>query len=478
MTRRTGPRGPVAALVALVLLVTGCTAPIDPYRSGPIVVATTGSPTTLDPVFAADAASQDLVTNVYERLLMIEPKTGQARPEAAQECKFTAPTVYLCSLRDKTWFHNGNPVTAEDIKFSIERAKRIGGERGRIFDVITDITIPSERRLEFHLARPDHQIAAILATPQASIVDHRTVGLTEMAPTNRESASGPLVLRRFEPGLQEYERYGNYQGARWAAWGRFTVRQYTEDGLARALQNPQSGIDVVWHGLRDGGRPPNDWQEVVAPEGQARWLRWNPTWQESRDPAMRAWLVAATTELRNWDSVIPPSMAGHTTTFPMPPVAPGQRPKLPGNELRIGYVSSVAGLPALAEQLRFALQYDGTIVLSPDRTDVAVFLEEIRATTPGSYLQPWLADLPADRRAQVQPLYDQWVSATTEPDRVRLLGDLQRAVAEDGTVVPLTIANDRIWLAPDIQVRTNTEREHDIPNWGTGYTLGLWGLYR
>lgn len=466
------------ALLAGLLVLTGCTGPIDPYSGAPIHVATAGSPQTLDPVFAEDAASQDLVSNIYERLMLIEPETGQARPEAAQECEFTSPTVYQCSLRQNAWFHNGDPVTGEDVKFSIERARQVGGDRGRIFDVITDITLPSERRIEFHLAQPNHQIAAILATPQASILNRRTVAMTEMEPTNLESGSGPLVLRRFEPTIQEYERYGDYQGARWAAWGRFTVRQYTEEQLALALQNPDSGIDVVWHGLRDGGRPPQGWQEIIAPEGQARWLRWNPIWQESQDPAMRQYLVDATTELRNWDSIIPPGIAGHVSSYPMPPLLSESRPTLPAGELRIGYDSSVAGLSALAEQIRYALQDDGTIVLSPDRTDVAVFLEEVRASTPGSYLQPWLDSVTPERRAEVQPLYDEWVAATTGPDRERLLGELQREAAADAVVVPLTLANDRVWLAPDIQVRTNSEREHDIPNWGTGYALGLWGLYR
>ncbi len=56
---------------------------------------------------------------------MAEPKgEGNPVPDAAESCGFTdsGSERYACKLRDGLTFANGDPVTAQDVKYSIERA--------------------------------------------------------------------------------------------------------------------------------------------------------------------------------------------------------------------------------------------------------------------------------------------------------------------------------------------------------------------
>jgi len=59
---------------------------------------------------------------VYESLLAYDPDNGSSKSALAEKWKVNeAGTVYTFTLRKNTPFHNGKPVSAEDVKFSWER---------------------------------------------------------------------------------------------------------------------------------------------------------------------------------------------------------------------------------------------------------------------------------------------------------------------------------------------------------------------
>jgi peptide/nickel transport system substrate-binding protein len=64
-------------------------------------------------------------------------------------------TVYTFQIRNGMKFHNGDDVTAEDVKFSIERLKGGAGSFvGPIYDSIQEMHIADPRRLVIKLKRP------------------------------------------------------------------------------------------------------------------------------------------------------------------------------------------------------------------------------------------------------------------------------------------------------------------------------------
>ena len=59
---------------------------------------------------------------------------------------------YEFTLRQGTLFHNGDPVTAEDVKFSFERYR--GASHDLMMERVAAVEIPDPRRVRFKLKRP------------------------------------------------------------------------------------------------------------------------------------------------------------------------------------------------------------------------------------------------------------------------------------------------------------------------------------
>lgn len=75
----------------------------------------------LDPHLAVAAGTAEVLFNVFEGLLKPNEK-GELYPAIAESYQVSQDGLtYSFKLRNGVKFHNGNPVTSEDVKFSYER---------------------------------------------------------------------------------------------------------------------------------------------------------------------------------------------------------------------------------------------------------------------------------------------------------------------------------------------------------------------
>ena len=93
------------------------------------VEATIGEADTLDPHLAYDTASGEVLYNVYDNLIAYK---GSSVSEFVPKLSTQVPTVqnglvkdggktYIFPIRKGVKFHNGNPLTPEDVEYSFER---------------------------------------------------------------------------------------------------------------------------------------------------------------------------------------------------------------------------------------------------------------------------------------------------------------------------------------------------------------------
>jgi peptide/nickel transport system substrate-binding protein len=88
-----------------------------------IVVGVTQEPTTLDITAQATAAiAEDLRDNVYEGLVRTD-STGKVVPQLAKSWDISQDGKVFTFHLVTTRFHDGSPFTAEDVKFSYDRAR-------------------------------------------------------------------------------------------------------------------------------------------------------------------------------------------------------------------------------------------------------------------------------------------------------------------------------------------------------------------
>ncbi len=117
LTRRTFLKQLSAGTAALSLpLGTGRRGRAQPSSITAVVKA---GPDTMEPSRNNDPNLQ-VVANIFDGLLRRDPN-GDLQPALATSVERTEADVWEIELREGVRFHNGNPFTAEDVKFSLER---------------------------------------------------------------------------------------------------------------------------------------------------------------------------------------------------------------------------------------------------------------------------------------------------------------------------------------------------------------------
>lgn len=95
-----------------------------------IRVAMSARPTTLDPVNHRQRISQTMHRMFSDALTWAKP-SGQHVPDLAESITQIDPVTYVIKIRKGVFFHNGDPMTADDLIFSIKRLAMDKGMEGK-----------------------------------------------------------------------------------------------------------------------------------------------------------------------------------------------------------------------------------------------------------------------------------------------------------------------------------------------------------
>ena len=88
---------------------------------GSIVVGVQQDIDSLDPHKATAAGTKEIIFNIFEGLVKPDENGNLINAVASDYTISEDGLVYTFTLRDNVKFHNGNVVTAEDVKYSLER---------------------------------------------------------------------------------------------------------------------------------------------------------------------------------------------------------------------------------------------------------------------------------------------------------------------------------------------------------------------
>ncbi|MGL4393065.1 MAG: ABC transporter substrate-binding protein, partial [Fusobacteriaceae bacterium] len=90
-----------------------------------IVYAQASEGITFDPQDSTDNFSQRSIVQIYDRLVEMDTATGKVFNGLADSWKQVDSVTIVFNLNKNAKFHNGEPLTAEDVKFTIERAQSL-----------------------------------------------------------------------------------------------------------------------------------------------------------------------------------------------------------------------------------------------------------------------------------------------------------------------------------------------------------------
>ena len=132
------------------------------------VVAAT-IPWQFDPSRSLDSATAFGATQIFNTLVVLCYDTMDVLPSLAVNWQMPDAQTVTMELRRGVYFHNGDPLTAHDVKFSLERAA-LSPEGWFIAGAIDYVTVYDDYNFTIHLLIPFAPILRNLAQPMTSIV--------------------------------------------------------------------------------------------------------------------------------------------------------------------------------------------------------------------------------------------------------------------------------------------------------------------
>jgi len=172
-----------------------------PKRGGTLVIARVEEVSGLDPHKHSTPASLRAIELMYDTLLTFDQNLNVV-PHLAETWQWSEDGRTLTmTLRPNVQFHNGDALTAEDVKYTFERIldeKTLASARAFFTDV-ERVEIADARTIVFRLRRVNAALPSALAHPNAAIVSKKFV--TSGGSFNKESVgTGAFKLVRWDPG--------------------------------------------------------------------------------------------------------------------------------------------------------------------------------------------------------------------------------------------------------------------------------------
>jgi oligopeptide transport system substrate-binding protein len=192
-------------------------APAGDGYTGGIFRRLWADPPTLDPALTSDTTSSGVVVEIFSGLVALNTDL-ELVPDIAESWDISGNgTVYIFQLRPEARFHDGKPITAQDFKWSMERAASpataspvadtylndIVGVQD-VFDGVTDeisgITVIDEHTLQITIDAPKAYFLAKMTYPTAYVLDRENVEAGGRNWTDNPNGSGPFKLREYRIG--------------------------------------------------------------------------------------------------------------------------------------------------------------------------------------------------------------------------------------------------------------------------------------
>lgn len=86
-----------------------------------LVIDEDQAPATLDPALQYNTESYVVYRNIFDQFLMRNPATNKIEPWIATSWKTVNPTTWVFDIRNGVKFSNGEPLTGQDVAYSINR---------------------------------------------------------------------------------------------------------------------------------------------------------------------------------------------------------------------------------------------------------------------------------------------------------------------------------------------------------------------
>ena len=297
------------------------------------------APTWFDPGETTGLITPYLLLYALHDALMKPMREGNPAPSLA-ESRTMSPDglTYEFQLRNGITFHNGDPVTSDDVKFSFDRYR--GNSHALLREHVASVETPDPRRVIFHLKEPwpDFLMFYTGATGANWVVPRKYLEkVGDAAFRKAPIGAGPYKFVSYEPGLElVMEAFEPYW--RKSPSIKRIVMKVIPDEATRLLALKRGEFDLAYS-IRgelaaEVQRTPN-LSLKVAPDGATFWMYFPEQWDEGspwHNPKVRQAAalaldyVAINNALNLGFSTITSSIIPHNFDFYWPSPPPNHDP--------------------------------------------------------------------------------------------------------------------------------------------------------
>ena len=265
-----------------------------------LVVDLDAAPSNLDPGLQYNLESYWVYRNIFDQLLTDNPKTDTIEPDVATSWKNISPTKWAFTIRTGIKFTNGQPLTAQDVAYSLERIinPSFDSPQAPNFAEVKSVSA-SGNQVTITTTQPDPVLLGNLTTlsivPKNYILAHGNTYFN-MHPIG----SGPYKLQQWVQGSTvTLVRNPHY-------WGKEPIFPAVE---FRAVPSEATRVSDLESGVADIAFP-------IQPD-QASTLRSNSALQLLTTPTDRVALLAFNTDQAPTNNLLVREAITHALNIPL-----------------------------------------------------------------------------------------------------------------------------------------------------------------
>jgi peptide/nickel transport system substrate-binding protein len=176
LTRRDLLKGAAALGAAAAVPTTARPALAQTTQKKELVTAQSGDVSKFDPHYSTSSNDVRVSFNIFDNLTSRHPD-GKLYPGLATEWKLEGQTTWRFKLRQGVKFHNGDPLTSADVKYSIERTYDPAAKTmvATVLGTVDKVEAPDPYTVVITTKKPDPLLPARLAFYGGQIVPKKYV---------------------------------------------------------------------------------------------------------------------------------------------------------------------------------------------------------------------------------------------------------------------------------------------------------------
>lgn len=243
-------------LLSILCICDGITAQPDT-----ITIGMQDNSITLDPAMHVQSSEFGYIHQLYEKLVSFEEDNLTTPiPDLAESWEVTEDgKTWTFHLRKNSLFASGNPVTAEDVVFSLQRALKLNGDQSwllkqfgmteasitKLNDHSVQMTFQKQYASGVFFACLSHAIAGIL--DQKLVMEHEENGdMGQNWLKDHSAGSGRFVVAEREQGKETILTANPHYRKEVAPIQKLIVRNL-EEPIEQAVYLEEGDIDIAWN---------------------------------------------------------------------------------------------------------------------------------------------------------------------------------------------------------------------------------------